>query len=261
MVRYNSQLRNFRTTHPAQDALVLDRHTKEQFWSHSVEVARTIKPWLLLSVGLNGATNSFEENGAVQRFSGWSNATVGVGFQRLLKSYDNGHNLYALAKINYGLPMGENKSSAQNTDYNEAIYPSTGANAYTGALQLLYNRKKALYYGQANATINGRSPENFRFGSAVNLALGMAFDAHSFNNNRTIVLGAESALYHSYANQYFGKKLPDNNGTYMVVTPQVGYKTEDLSVLFRKAVVLHQNIGSGNTQLKNQVEINLTIKI
>ena len=261
MLRYSTQYRNFHTIHPSDDVLVLERQTKEQFWSHSAELTRQIKPWLLASVGLNGARNVFTEGQEQSVFSGLSSINFGLGYQQLWKSFDNGNNMYWLARASYAFPLGEHKGNAANNTYSEAMYASTGANAGSGAMQLLYNRKKALYYGQANVTINGRSPEDYRFGTAVNLALGMAMDVHSFKNNKTLVCGLETALYHSYANQYRGKDLPDNNGTYSVIMPQLGYKAKKTSVLFRKALVLGQDIGSGHTQLKNQVEVNLTIKI
>ena len=261
MVRYNTQFRNFHTTHPADDVYVLERHTKEQFWSHSLEVTRMIKPWLLASVGVNAANNAFEEDGAINRFNGLSSVNVAFSFQKLLKSYENGNNVYGLAKVNYALPVGEYKGNANNDAFSESMYSSTGASAYSMSAQLLYNRQKTLYYSQVNVTLNGETPDNYQFGSAINISLGSALDAMLFANNKTVIVGLETGLYHSYANQYFGKTLPDNNGTYSVLVPQLGYKTERISVLLRKAVVVQQNIGSGNTQLKNQLEFNLTIKI
>jgi hypothetical protein len=261
MVRYNSQFRNFHTSHPADDVYVLDRQTKEQFWGHSLELTRMVKPWLLASVGLNAAHNTFQEKGVTTRFSGLSSIALGLSFQKMMKSYESGNNVYALARLNYAQPVGSNKDNAENKNFSEALYPSTGAHAFSGALQLLYNRKKTVYYGQVNLAVNGETPSNYRFGTAINFAIGMAADAFQIKNSNTIVAGLESAIYHSYANQYLGKKLSDNNGSYLVLMPQAGIKTEKLSVLLRKAVVLHQNIGSGNTQLKNQIELNLTIKI
>jgi hypothetical protein len=261
MVRYNSQFRNFHTTHPADDVYVLDRQTKEQFWNHSVEVTKMLKPWLLGSIGVSAANNVYEEDGVKSRFNGISSVNLGMSFQKLLKSYENGNNVYGLARMNYALPVGEYKGNAENDAFSESMYPSTGAFSYSLSAQLLYNRQKTLYYSQINYTLNGETPDNYQFGSAINVSLGSALDAMQFKNNKTVIVGLETAFYNSYANRYLGRTLPDNNGTYTVLIPQVGYKTERVSILVRKAVVAQQHIGAGNTQLQNQLEFNLTIKI
>lgn len=261
MVRYGSQFRSFATNHPSDDVFAQERHTQEHFWQNNLEVSYKLKPWLYGSLATQFARNSYTENGSTTIFTGFSNISAALTAQKLLHTADNGNNVYWINRVQFGLPVGPYKGNASNADYSESIYPSTGASFYALASQLLYNTAKSVLYLQINGSYNAKTPNGYRFGTAMNGSVGGVNDFWKIGETKTLAAGAELSFYHSFQNEFRDRKLSENNGSYMVMNPQLGYKTESFSLFVKQSFVLFQQIGAGNTTLKNQLEINLTFKI
>lgn len=261
LFRYNSQLRSFNTLHPIDEIYRQQRHTEESFWQHSINASRAIKPWLFVSVNASFSNNSFTENEATQHFNGFGNFGFGVGVQKVIYTQDNGNNAFWISQANLAIPTGKYKGNSPNNDFSESIYPSTGALGSSIATQFVYNSKRNVYFLQGNAILNGESRNNYRFGTGINASLGMLSDVIKLGGIKTLAVGAELAYYKTFQNQYYGKALPDNNGSYSLSNIHLGYKSEAFNLFVKQAFILSQNIGSGFTQLNNQTEITLTIKI
>lgn len=260
-MRYGTQYRSFNTTHPSDDVFAQERHTKERFLQHNVEVSRMVLPWLYASVSTQFANNAYTEDEATKTFTGFSNLSLALTTQKLLHTADNGNNAYWISRAQIAAPIGTSKSNAEDKGYSESMYPSTGAYAYAGAMQLVYNTKRSVFYAQSNVSFSGETSRSYRFGTAINASLGGVNDVWKLKENKTVATGAELSYFHTYQNEFRNIKLSENNGSYALLYPQIGYKSEKFSVFVKKSIVLHQNIGAGNTNINQQLEINLTFKI
>lgn len=260
-LRYGSQYRSFNTIHPSDDVFAFERHTNEKFWQNNVQISYAVKPWLNVSIGAQFSVNTFTELPSKKTLSGLGNISFGIGSQKVLFTQANGNNAYWLGNIAFALPTGNYKGNFSDDFYSESLYPSTGSVNYSVQSAIIYNADKTLYFTQVAYSLNSETPNNYRFGASLSTTIGVQKNVWVISDEQSIALGADVAWFKSYPNQYYGKKLPDNNGTYTLLNAQVAFKSSGFSVFAKKAFVIQQNIGSGNTQIQQQLEIGLTKKL